>query len=1057
VADRQTLELIIQARNQTDRAFKQIDAEFKSLSAAVKRASRDVEKDFGGALKTSRLVVQRLGRDFPALRTAALATGDAFGFVAKKGREVAKIDLEKKLKSFTQTYSAGFSILRTTALAATAALVATGGAVAFLAVKGREVVGIENSFKALTAAAGESGDVILSKLRPATLGAISDLELMQRTNQALLLGIPASADGLEELASAAVKLGDAMGLSASKSLESMVTGLGRQSALWLDNLGIVVDTEAAYKTHAATLKKTAEQLTDVERKTAFYNATLSSARAKIEELGQTQQSLGLSMAQVSTTFENFTNSLAKAVTTSPALGAAMQGIAASLQDAFGNDPQRMVDSLVDKVEIGVFAMLDLGKAGVDSARFLVNAWNSVPHAFSKIQLWFLRLADDLDQVQIRALQLKADLSFGLDTGLNDRLDGLRAGAADRKVRIFGLEEDIRNGAQSPTDDFLGGLRNQLDQLTKDAANAQRASRELGGALRDDVGEGGEAGAKGVERVVRSAQSYRREIERTITLTRGALAARDAFNRQQLEQRQADIEAFKTRAGQLPDFVPEQFADPEKVLSGTFDWNMMLQGTALLAGAIKGELGQVPDIVANIAKGFYDAVTPAQKFAAIAAGVGQIGGLIGGRGGSAIQGAAGGAMMGMSLGGPIGAAIGGGLGLIGGLFGGGPSDEELAAQRQQEIDELLGSFERLKGELGEIQREITSGGLSGLAAVFTHLGSVTDLTQERLDRMGLVGSAVFQELRAQGMGLVEAIRAMAPSLDAAITAAQEAGLEITGAFAALTSFQGLVTDNESLVAAAEGVAGVIDMLRSTGSMTQETFSAITAEILTMFGELTAAGFTSEQAFQILGPAIFSAKEAIGEFGFSGGQAFDDLLADADKVPGLFDDMVDPMDRLVEIQGAMLELFRELVRVMGGEVPASVQATIDSIRRIPRNVTVDVDYRDRGPGGRGAGDEGDGGHRGSQQGFAAEGFVPFTPGGGRSVRVGEQRTERIISDESLAGVVARAARMGAGGGEGRGSAQRVDLYFHPPEIARWFERQSRSGALRTHPDSVTRQGT
>jgi hypothetical protein len=53
----------------------------------------------------------------------------------------------------------------------------------------------------------------------------------------------------------------------------------------LDNIGIVVKSEEAYEKYANKLNKTAKDLTDAEKKQAFLEATMESARQKVAELG----------------------------------------------------------------------------------------------------------------------------------------------------------------------------------------------------------------------------------------------------------------------------------------------------------------------------------------------------------------------------------------------------------------------------------------------------------------------------------------------------------------------------------------------------------------------------------------------------------------------------------------------------------------------------------------------------------------------------------------------------------------------------------------------------
>ena len=95
----------------------------------------------------------------------------------------------------------------------------------------------------------------LSKLKQATDGTVSSMELMKQANNAMLLGIVDSEDQMAELFDMAQRLASAVGQDAAFGIESLTTGIGRQSRLMLDNLGIIVRTEDAYKAYATQIKK----------------------------------------------------------------------------------------------------------------------------------------------------------------------------------------------------------------------------------------------------------------------------------------------------------------------------------------------------------------------------------------------------------------------------------------------------------------------------------------------------------------------------------------------------------------------------------------------------------------------------------------------------------------------------------------------------------------------------------------------------------------------------------------------------------------------------------
>jgi len=143
---------------------------------------------------------------------------------------------------------------------------------------------VEKGFKNLAKEAGFSSQA-LGKLQKATDGTMSSMQLMQQANNALLLGIVDSEDQMAELFDVSQRLASALGKDTTYGIESMVTGLGRQSKLMLDNLGIMVDTNKAYKDYAENLGVTVSQLSDQQKKQAFVNAAMTSANSLVKNLG----------------------------------------------------------------------------------------------------------------------------------------------------------------------------------------------------------------------------------------------------------------------------------------------------------------------------------------------------------------------------------------------------------------------------------------------------------------------------------------------------------------------------------------------------------------------------------------------------------------------------------------------------------------------------------------------------------------------------------------------------------------------------------------------------
>jgi hypothetical protein len=179
-----------------------------------------------------------------------------------------------------------------------------------LARHGAEVEALAGAYEGLATRAGTSGDAMLQKLRTASRGTISDFDLMQSANRAMMLGVSDDADQLAALLEQAAARGRAMGMGTSQAFNDLVTGIGRVSPLILDNLGIVTGGEKVFEDYAKSVGKAADSLTDFERKQALANLVLSQP---------VQMGAGLpieSFERAEATVKNFKDGVAKELTIS---------------------------------------------------------------------------------------------------------------------------------------------------------------------------------------------------------------------------------------------------------------------------------------------------------------------------------------------------------------------------------------------------------------------------------------------------------------------------------------------------------------------------------------------------------------------------------------------------------------------------------------------------------------------------------------------------------------------------------------------------------------------
>lgn len=225
------------------------------------------------------------GEDVSA--TSVLRKFDAEAAKAIKNTEKHAKKLAKSFSGLTEA-SRKFNLI-TEAIGRVKASMST--AVEAVALKDRIDVTRE-AFERLAERAGQNANEMSKALQAGSRGTIDSLSAMELSNKGLLLGLPLTSQRMEELGEVSIALGRAMGRTANEALGDLIVGFGRGSALILDNLGITVDTKAAYEKFAASIGKVASELSEAEKKTAVFQAGMEDALKVTEKL---DPSLGSSL------------------------------------------------------------------------------------------------------------------------------------------------------------------------------------------------------------------------------------------------------------------------------------------------------------------------------------------------------------------------------------------------------------------------------------------------------------------------------------------------------------------------------------------------------------------------------------------------------------------------------------------------------------------------------------------------------------------------------------------------------------------------------------------
>ena len=212
------------------------------------------------------------------------------------------------------------------------------------------VKNMETAFNELSGGVGNA-TVSLEKLRQATDGTMSSFDLFQQANNAMILGVTKNSDEMAEMFDMAQRLGRALGRDTASSVESLITGIGRQSRLMLDNIGIIVKSDEAYKSYANEIGKSVNKLTDAEKKQAFFNATLESARQKLKSLPDETLTTQDRFDQLSSSTSELTLAIGNALT--PVLtkaAVALTKVVNATTDLFTTDDEERIKILKKEIK-----------------------------------------------------------------------------------------------------------------------------------------------------------------------------------------------------------------------------------------------------------------------------------------------------------------------------------------------------------------------------------------------------------------------------------------------------------------------------------------------------------------------------------------------------------------------------------------------------------------------------------------------------------------------------------------------------------------------------------
>tara|TARA_R100000734_G_C3319190_1_gene114591 strand:+ start:3888 stop:5975 length:2088 start_codon:yes stop_codon:yes gene_type:complete len=280
---------VIKAIDKLDRSTKKLINTQAKLVNRNKQQKTQEDKN-KKSIDTLRVKLQALGLDYNKIilqnkNYSSAMNGSRVALEKLKISTRKFIAEQQKADISTRILGGSFAVLRSKMLLFNFALGLGVRQIGRLVGEASRVQAMETAFNTLSGAT-ENSSIALSKLTDATDGTMASFDLFQQANNAMILGVTKNSDEMAEMFDIAQRLGRALGRDTASSVESLVTGIGRQSRLMLDNIGIIVKSEEAYERFAQANNTTVDALTDAQKKQAFLEATMESARAKVKTLGE---------------------------------------------------------------------------------------------------------------------------------------------------------------------------------------------------------------------------------------------------------------------------------------------------------------------------------------------------------------------------------------------------------------------------------------------------------------------------------------------------------------------------------------------------------------------------------------------------------------------------------------------------------------------------------------------------------------------------------------------------------------------------------------------------
>jgi hypothetical protein len=370
---------------------------------------------------------------------------------------------------------------------------------------------------------------IIDQARDRVLGLVSATDLYAIANKALVQGLPDVNENFADIVEAGGRLANTLGRDVTTTVEQLTEAIAKGRPAQLQQLGLIVDADAAYADYAKQLGVTVESLDRLQKQEAIQRASLAEVQRFLGETSELTDSVSNANASLGKTLEDLTGEIGKVVNENDQLAQAFR----DLENFIIENKDAIIDLAVVMTELLAKAITFLSKTalpglfvGLSTLREAIQgnslAWIVYAEVLSELAgkvpgvgLGFKALASQLGVLRQRILQTAEGQAQAARI-----MDQNRQATNEFSVSTDALTartRELGNAINSTSEKNEGLLRSNKNvavgakELEEELKKLEDRNKSISKAIEDVIGVGARAGGlREFERRVRDMVQANRE-------------------------------------------------------------------------------------------------------------------------------------------------------------------------------------------------------------------------------------------------------------------------------------------------------------------------------------------------------------------------------------------------------------------------------------------------------------------------------------------------------------------------------------------------------------------